>query len=169
MRTTRPVSAGEELTICYNNFLDEDGPVVKSERKEYLLWAYRFSCQCEDCSLTGNMSRTNDHKRKRLVKLTKDWTMVQDFRQERQIVDEQIRLLLKLDSCGKMEYILQAAECGWEAERNKQETWSNREGDVEDKIDADRSAFLVELGRKISGMLYGLEHQTYWEWKERSF
>ena len=83
MRTTRPVSAGEELTICYNNFLDEDGPVVKSERKEYLLWACRFFSQCEDCSLTGNMSRTNDHMRKRLVKLRKDRTMFQDFRQER--------------------------------------------------------------------------------------
>ena len=67
--------------------------MVKSERKEYLLWAYRFSCQCEDCSLTGNMSRTNDHMRKRLVKLRKDWTITQDFRLERQIVDEQIRLL----------------------------------------------------------------------------
>ena len=52
VRATRPVSAGEELTICYNNFLEEDAPVVKSERKEYLLWAYRFSCKCEDCSLT---------------------------------------------------------------------------------------------------------------------
>ena len=67
---------------------------------------------------------------------------------------------------GKMENIFQAVECGWEAERKKQKTWSNREGDVEDKIDADGSAFLVELGRKISGLLYGLEHQTYWEWKE---
>ena len=72
--------------------------------------------------------------RKRLVKLMKDWTMTQ----ERQILDEQIRLLLKLDRCGKMESILQAVECGWEAERNKQEHWSNREGDGEDKIDADR-------------------------------
>ena len=78
-----------------------------------------------------------------------------------------MKLLLKLDSYWKMEYILQAVECGWEAERNKQETWSNRDGDLEDKIDADRSAFLVELGRKISGLLYGLEHQTCWEWKER--
>ena len=64
---------------------------------------------------------------------------------------------------------MQAVECGWETERNKQETWSNREGDVEDKIDADRSAFVVELGRKISGLLYGLQHQTCWEWKEKCY
>ena len=63
---------------------------------------------------------------------------------------------------------MQAVECGWEAQRNKQETWSNSEGDVKDKIDADRSAFLAELGRKISGFFYGLEHQTCREWKQRS-
>ena len=82
MRTTRPVLAGEEITICYNNFLEEDGPVVKSERVAYLLWAYRFTCMCEDCILTGFISSANDRMRKRLVKLRKDWTLTEDFKQE---------------------------------------------------------------------------------------
>ena len=168
VRTTRQVSAGEELTICYNNFLEEDGPVVKEERKNYLQWAYRFSCKCEDCSLTGDLSKINNHMRQRLVKLRKDWTLTQDFRQERQIVDEQIRLLLKLDSCGKMEYILQAVECGWEAEMDKREKDSNEEQEFEEKIYKDRATFLVQLGRKLSKTFYDLDHQKCIEWEERS-
>jgi hypothetical protein len=168
VRTTRPVTAGEELTICYNNFLEEDGPVVKSERKEYLHWAYRFSCQCEDCSLTGIMSRTNDHMRKKLVKLRKDWTITLDFKQERQIVDEQIRLLLKLDSCGKTEYMLQAVECGWETEMNKREHMSNHGGEFDKKIDGERAAVLVELGRKLNKTFSGLNSQRSREWEKRT-
>jgi len=168
VRTARQVRAGEELTICYNNFLEEDGPVVKSERKEYLLWAYRFSCSCEDCSLMGNMSRINDHMRKRLVKLRKDWTITQDFRQERQIVDEQIRLLSKLDSCGKTEYMLQAVECGWETEKNNWEHMNTHGVQFEKKIAAERVAVLAQLGGKLSKTLSGLHSQRSREWEERA-
>ena len=168
VRTTRSISSEEELTICYNNFLEGDGPVGKLERQEYLLWAYRFSCQCEDCSLTGNTGRNNDRMRQRLVKLRKDWTETQDFRQERRIVDEQIRLLEKLDSCGKMEYTLQALECGWDAEMAKRENIDNQRGEFEDKIDKDRVAAIVQLGRKLSKTFYDLDHQKCIEWEQRS-
>ena len=167
VRSIRPVVAGEELTICYNNFLEEDGPVVKQDRRKYLLWAYRFSCQCEDCSLTGYRSKSNDSMRKRLVKLRKDWTLTQDFRQERRIVDEQIRMLLRLDSCGKVEYILQAVEFGWEAEMNRQENSETGGGELEKEIDKDRTEFVLRLGSKLSGLLYGVEHRNCRDWAER--
>ena len=165
VRTIRPITAGEELTICYNNFLEEDGPVVKSERKEYLQWAYRFTCKCEDCILSGFISQTNDQMRQRLVKLRKDWTITQDFRQERQIVDEQISLLLKLASCGKMEYILQAVECGWETEMNKGEHMSSQVGQFERKIDRDRADFVLQLGRTLNRTLFGVDSKESREWE----
>lgn len=37
----RPVSPETEITLCYNNFLESEGPVIKKERREYLQWAYR--------------------------------------------------------------------------------------------------------------------------------
>ena len=30
-----------QITICYANFLEKDGPVTRKERKSYLSWAYR--------------------------------------------------------------------------------------------------------------------------------
>ena len=51
----RDVAEGEEITLCYNNFLEDDGPVTRRERRSYLNWAYRFTCFCEDCSLTGTV------------------------------------------------------------------------------------------------------------------
>ena len=114
VRSIRGVPRGTELTICYNNFLEEEGPVSKDERKRYLQWAYRFSCKCEDCSLMGINSRTNDCMRRRVVKLQRDWTLTHDTRHERRIVDELIRTLGKLDSCGKIVNMVHAVECGWE-------------------------------------------------------
>ena len=31
-----------QITICYANFLEKDGPVTRRERKTYLSWAYRL-------------------------------------------------------------------------------------------------------------------------------
>ena len=75
-----------QITICYANFLEKDGPITRRERKTYLLWAYRlispnwilmmrlidnvhvdvkcwcfcrFECTCEDCRLTGAPAKVN--------------------------------------------------------------------------------------------------------------
>ena len=168
VRTTRPVVMGEELTICYNNFLEEEGPVIKSERRTYLLWAYRFTCRCEDCILTGFISSSNDRMRKRLVKLRKDWTLTEDYRQERQIVNEQLRLLGKLDSCGKVEHMLQAIECGWETEMRKRKQRDSNVGLLEKKIDRDRAEFINQLGNKLYGTYFGLDSKESQDWEERS-
>jgi len=168
VRTTRPVVMGEELTICYNNFLEEEGPVVKSERRAYLLWAYRFTCRCEDCILTGFISSSNDRMRKRLVKLRKDWTLTEDYRQERQIVNEQLSLLGKLDSCGKVEHMLQAIECGWETEMRKRKQMDSNVGLLEKKIDRDRAEFINQLGNKLYGTFFGLDSKESQDWEERS-
>ena len=168
VRTTRPVVMGEELTICYNNFLEEEGPVVKSERRAYLMWAYRFNCRCEDCILTGFISSSNDRMRKRLVKLRKDWTLTEDYKQERQIVNEQLSLLGKLDSCGKMEHMLQAIECGWETEVRKREHMNSHVGLVEKKIDKDRAEFIIQLGNKVYRTYFGLDSRESQDWEKRS-
>ena len=31
-----------QITICYANFLEKDGPITRKERKSYLSWAYRL-------------------------------------------------------------------------------------------------------------------------------
>ena len=31
-----------QITICYADFLEKDGPVTRKERKSYLSWAYRL-------------------------------------------------------------------------------------------------------------------------------
>ena len=31
----------KEVTLCYNNFLEDDGPVTRRERRDFLNWAYR--------------------------------------------------------------------------------------------------------------------------------
>ena len=113
-----PVSEGTELTLCYNNFLEADGPVVKKERRDYLMWAYRFRCQCEDCSLTGTESRSNDMMRSKIVDSRMDWTLTSDPVIERQLVLKQINLLKLLDCCGRMEYMIQAVGCGWDSEED---------------------------------------------------
>ena len=159
VRATRPVKQGEELNICYNNFLDENGPVERNERRDYLQWAYRFHCNCEDCSLSSSASRTNDQMRQRVVKLRIDWTLTQDYGKERRIVDEQIGLLRKLDSCGKQEQLLQAVECGWEGEKLQHERTGHH--------DKARAQALAKLGTKLSQMFLGHESDAVREWKDR--
>ena len=59
----RDLAEGEEITLCYNNFLEDDGPVTRRERRNYLNWAYRFTCLCEDCSLKGQLMMTDNRMR----------------------------------------------------------------------------------------------------------
>ena len=116
MVTLRTVCQDQELTLCYNNFLESDGPVTRSERRIFLEWGYRFICHCEDCRLEGGNKEANDRARQRIVLLRLDWSLATDLAKERRIIAEQIRLLTQLDYCGRMEYIIQAAECGLETE-----------------------------------------------------
>ena len=143
-----PLPEGTELTLCYNNFLEADGPVIKKERRDYLMWAYRFRCRCEDCSVTGTESRSNDMMRSKIVDSRMDWTLTSDPIVERQLVLKQINLLKLLDCCGRMEYMIQAAGCGWDTEQ-----------------DLMRKKMLAEIGMEYSARLHGaLSSQTkVWE------
>ena len=51
-----------------------------------------------------------------MVKARLDWTLTSDLGQERRLVDDQLELLRLLDSAGRLEYVIQAAECGWDSE-----------------------------------------------------
>ena len=64
--------------------------------------------------------------------------------------------------------MLQAVECGWETEMNKHQHISNHGGDFDKKIDAERAAALVEMGRKLSKRFSGLNSQSNREWEERT-
>ena len=145
-----PVPAGTELTLCYNNFLEADGPIVKKERRNYLMWAYRFRCKCEDCSLSGSESHCNDMMRSKIVQSRLDWTLTSDPVSERQLVLKQINLLKLLDCCGRMEYMIQAAGCGWDTEQ-----------------DLLGKKILAEIGVEYSARLHGAHSGQTNLWEHR--
>lgn len=150
MVTLAPVSAGQELTLCYNNFLETDGPVSRSERREYLAWGYRFLCQCQDCDLEGGERRENDRARARIVELRRDWSLTSSLARERRIIREQVMILTSLTFCGRLEYIIQAAQCGLETE-----------------TDPERISWLTNLGRQYSSWLYGASSPQASQWQLR--
>ena len=98
------------------------------------------------------------------MKLQRDWTLTQDTRHERRIVDELIRTLGKLDSCGKIVNMMHAVECGWETEVCKEEVMVAMSGR---ELGRKRLKFLVYLGKKLSHLLYGPEHKKTREWEDR--
>ena len=146
--TLAEVPAGEELTLCYNNFLESEGPVTRSERRQYLAWGYRFSCQCEDCRLEGGERRDNDRARARLVQLRRDWSLTSSLARERRIIREQVSLLTSLRFCGRLEYIIQAAQCGLETE-----------------TEPERISWLTSLGLQYSTWLYGASSPQARQWQ----
>ena len=50
----------------------------------------RFRCCCEDCSLVGVESRTNDSMRSRVVRSRLEWTLTSELSRERRLVREQV-------------------------------------------------------------------------------
>ena len=54
--------------------------------------------------------------RTRVVKARLDWSLTSDLTRERRLVDDQLELLRLLDCAGRLEYVIQAAECGWDSE-----------------------------------------------------
>ena len=148
--TVARVSAGEELTLCYNNFLEPEGPVSRAERRAYLAWGYRFLCQCEDCRLEGEEGRQNDRARARLVELRRSWCLTSSLARERRIIREQVSILTSLRFCGRLEYMIQAAQCGLETETDQQ-----------------RISWLTNLGLQYSSWLYGASSPEASQWQRR--
>ena len=85
---------------------------------------HRFQCECEDCGLVGAESRTNDVMRARIVRCRQEWSTTQvsegqkngvndshtqSLATERRLVGEQVKLLQRLDCCGRLDYMLQVA------------------------------------------------------------
>ena len=137
------------MTLCYNNFLESDGPVTRRERRIYLEWGYRFLCQCEDCSLQGQEGEANDRARQRIVKLRLDWSLTSDLGRERRLIAEQVSLLTRLGYCGRLEYIIQAAQCGLDTETDQR-----------------RISQLSQLGLKYSAWLYGASSTEAQHWRD---
>ena len=146
--TMSEVPAGTELTLCYNNFLETEGPVSRTERRQFLAWGYRFLCHCEDCSLEGEERRENDRARARLVELRQAWCLTSNLARERRIIGEQVSLLTRLRFCGRLEYIIQAAQCGLETE-----------------TDPERISWLTNLGLQYSSWLYGASSPQARQWQ----
>ena len=146
--TLDTVSAGEELTLCYNNFLEQEGPVTRRERRDYLAWGYRFLCHCEDCRLEGVEGRENDLARARVVELRRAWSLTTSLARERRIIREQVRLLTSLRFCGRLEYVIQAAQCGLETETDQQVI-----------------SWLTSLGLLYSSWLYGVSSPQASQWR----
>ena len=68
----------------------------------------------------------------------------------RQVQEERVKLLLQLETCGKVTYLLDAV----------QDWWQEEEGGA-------RRAWLAKLGLSWSTVLYGEEHEDATEWRSR--
>jgi len=119
----------------------------------------RFQCECEDCGLVGAESRTNDMMRARIVRCRQEWSTTQSLATERRLVGEQVKLLQRLDCCGRLDYMVQTLQCGWDSEL---------EAEVGNTLEAKKQMFwLAGLGRQYTSWLHGEDSDEVTIWERR--
>ena len=105
--------------------------------------------------------------RTRVVKARLDWTLTSDLSRERRLVDEQLELLRLLDSAGRLEYVIQAAECGWDSELAGSD-WDPVSGRGELTLEARvRLRRITEIGASYSDKLHGPDSPVTQNWRRR--
>ena len=105
--------------------------------------------------------------RTRVVKARLDWTLTSDLGRERRLVDDQLELLRLLDSAGRLEYVIHAAECGWDSELAGSD-WDPVSGRGELTQEArTRLRRLAETGASYSDKLHGPDSPVTQNWRRR--
>ena len=105
--------------------------------------------------------------RTRVVKARLDWSLTSDLTRERRLVDDQLEVLRLLDSAGRLEYVIQAAECGWDPELAGSE-WDPVSG--RGQLGEEAGARLVrwaETGATFSNKLHGPDSPVTQNWRRR--
>ena len=144
------------LYVAVIDFLDSGGPVVRTERQQFLQWGYRFHCSCEDCGLAGAAGAANDAARQRAVRLAAAWSEADSLARERRAVDQWRAVLTSLDSAGKQQHLLHSVQCGWETE------WGYSQ-----QPPAARLLHLAQLGLRLANTHCGAEDQEAELWRHR--
>lgn len=101
------------------------------------------------------------------MKARLDWSLTSDLGRERRLVDDQLELLRMLDSAGRLEYVIQAAECGWDSELAGSD-WDPVSGRGE--LGGEAGARLLRCagtGATFSHKLYGADSPVTHNWRRR--